>query len=449
MKRLPSHAERAARARQQAQRQAELLGLADALRAEIAHVGRDLALVAFDPGGEPPSERVAAQLARLEAARAAAQLARLLVEVDAPDRAVTLAAELQAALGRWRRASEGWWEARIVWRPRVRIDLDAATGQIALAVVMHPFGPYFYRHWRADGRQQSAYFGRQRPDGFPAEDDIARPTDARPVAPLSALGREALALADRLSVAYNAAERGQERQQRLRRVLRAAGRRVERRLRAERLTPADLLGVPDELLHTTNQEAPLIAAALPLGGSNKLLSVPDELLHTTNQEAPSVAAALVSPSLTRLSELAEDLDRRSQLGQRAALEAHSDIVAGVVALRTLVARRAALEAAQRRLWANLPVGCPEDDPQLAQVIALVPKFPASVALSERAAVQLAQVRGVVRGRALVAWRDLVAELRRELRQVEAQVEDLAGRNDAAGVPVQAWLTAADALAGGA
>ncbi len=109
--------------------------------------------------------------------------------------------------------------------------------------------------------------------------------------------------------------------------------------------------------------------------------------------------------------------------------------------------RAALEVVQRRQGAGLPVDRPEDDPQLAEVIALVPRYPASVALSERADAQLAQVRGAVRGRALGAWRDLVAELRRELRMVAAQVDDLAGRSDAAGVPVHAWIAAAEALAG--
>jgi hypothetical protein len=53
---------------------------------------------------------------------------------------------------------------------------------------MSPFGPYYYRHWRAEGRQQTEYFGRKRPEGFPDEDDIAEVPEARPVAPLSALG---------------------------------------------------------------------------------------------------------------------------------------------------------------------------------------------------------------------------------------------------------------------
>jgi hypothetical protein len=133
-------------------------------------------------------------------------------------------------------------------------------------------------------------------------------------------------------------------------------------------------------------------AALPLGNSSEKLSVPTETLHTIHLVVPSLAAvALSSPPLTRLSELAEELDGRSQLGQKAAQEAHSDILAGLRSLRSLVAQRAALEAAQRRQWAGLPVDWPEDDPQLAEAIALVPRYPASVALSERAAVQFAQV----------------------------------------------------------
>jgi hypothetical protein len=464
MKRLPSFVERAERARQRAQRRAELLDQADALRAEIAQAGRDLALVAFGPGGDPRRERAAAQLARLEAAQSAAQLARLLVEADDPDRAGEVAAQLQAALGRWMRASVGWWEARIVWRPRVVITVDKATGQIALDVVLHPFGPYYYRHWRAEGRQQTAYFGRKRPENFPTEEDIAEVPEARPVAPLSALGREALALAHRLQVAYNAAARGQELRKRLRRLLRAAGRRVERRLRAERQgllsvsggllhttslaapgNSGDELSVADEIVHTTFQDAPPVAA-LPLSDSSEELSVPTEVLHTIHLVVPSLAAvALASPPLTRLSELAEDLHGRSQLGQKAAQEAHSDILEALRSLQSLVTQTAALDAALRRQWAGLPVDRPEDDPQLAEVIALVPRYPAYVALSERAAAQLAQVRGAVRGRALVAWRELVAELRRELRQVAAQVDDLAGRSEAAGVPVQAWIAAAESL----
>ena len=472
MKRLPSYPERAERARQRAQRRAELRDQADALRAEISQAGRDLAVVAFGLGGEPRRERAAAQIARLEAARSAAQLARLLVDVDDPDRASEVVAQIQAALGRWRRASEGWWEARIVWRPRVQITVDNATGQMSVDVVMHPFGPYYYRHWRAEGRQQTAYFGRKRPEGFPDEEDMAEVPEARPVAPVSALGREALALLNRLQIAYNVTERGQERRQRLRRLLRAAGRRVERRLRAERLLSVsdevvhtthlvepsmvapplgasnDELCVSDEAIHTTYLDVPLVAAP-PLGDSNNKLSVPDEALRTTHLVVPSsVATALSSPPLTRLSELADDLNHRTQLGQKAAQEAHGDIVEALRSLRSLVMRRAALEVAQRRQWAGLPVDRPEDDSQLAEVIALVPRYPAYVALAERAAAQLAQVRGAVRGRALVAWRDLVAELRVELRQVVAQVDDLAGRSVAAGVPVQAWLAAAEALDGG-
>jgi hypothetical protein len=244
MRRLPSLAERAERARQRAQRRAELLAQADALRGDLAQVGRDLALVAFGPGDEPRLERATAQLARLEAANAAAQLARLLVEVDEPNAVEGVAAQLHAALGRWRRASEGWWEARIVWRPRLEITLDKATGRVEIAVVSQPFGPYYYRHWRQEGRQHTEYFGRQRPEGFPDEDDVEVPV-ASPLVPVSPLGRDALALANRLQLAFNAAE-GQAERERLRRLLRAAGRRVERRLRAERSAPQDVLGVAED-----------------------------------------------------------------------------------------------------------------------------------------------------------------------------------------------------------
>lgn|GEM_PF-3071617 len=470
MKRLPSHAERAERSRQRTQRRAELLDHADALRDEIAQAGRDLALAAFGPGSEPRRERAAAQISRLAAARAAAQLARLLVEGDDPDRSAEVAAQIQAALGRWRRASEGWWEARIVWRPRVQITVDNATGQMTVAVVIRPFGPYYYRHWRSEGTQQTAYFGRTRPEGFPDDDDVAEVPVARPVVPVSALGREALALVNRLHAAYHAAEGGQERRPRLHRLLRRAGRRVERRLRAERQdelsvddealhttrrdTPPvavpplgvshDELSVPDEATHTTCRDTPPVAAP-PLGDSSDELSVANEATHTTRLDAPPVAVALSSRPLTCLSELAEDLDRRTQLGQKAAQEAHSDIVAALAVLRALVTHRAALEVVQRRQGAGLPVDRPDDDSQLAEVIALVPRHPASVALSERAEAQIAQVRGAVRGRALGAWRDLVADLRRELRMVAAQVDDLAGRSEGAGVPVQAWIAAAEAL----
>jgi len=261
MPRLPTYHERAELARVRAERRRELLDQADQMRGEIAQLARDCVALTFGPGEEPGRERVDAQLARLEAARAAAQLLRLLIEVDDPAQLGDLPDQLQAAMGRWKRASEGWWEARIVERPKLLITKDKATGQVRIDVVMWPFGPYYYRHWRQEGRQHTLYLGKKRPPNLPERQEVPAIPEPRPLALVSRLGREALALAEQLAVRSNV-EQDAARQRRLRRLLRAAGRRVERRLRAERQEDEAELGVSDGDIHTTILDISALARPL-------------------------------------------------------------------------------------------------------------------------------------------------------------------------------------------
>jgi hypothetical protein len=188
-------------------------------------------------------ERVAAQVERLAAAQLALDLALRLLQVDDPDRqpisggeaqpsARELHVQLNERLGRWYRMGEGWWEARIVWRPRIQVVRDPDTQHAAIAVMWYPFGPYYYRHWRQDGRQQTKYLGRDRPNGFPLEDDIELPAP-EPSGEVGWLVAEARSLAQRVQDDLDAAAGKSRRAQRLQRVLRRALRRAQRRLRAE------------------------------------------------------------------------------------------------------------------------------------------------------------------------------------------------------------------------
>lgn len=253
MRRLPTYEERAKLRQAREQRRRELLAQADQVRAEVAQLARDCAAASFGPGDEPRQERVEAQLVRLEAARAALQLALQLVEQDDPEQLGDLPDRLQAALGRWKRSSEGWWEARIVHRPRLLITKDQDTGQVRISVVMMPFGPYFYRHWRQEGKQHTQYLTRQRPKDFPADQEVPELPEPAPLVPVSQLGREALVLADQLAGLHNA-EADEDRRRRLRRLLKAAGRRVERRLRAEAQHHGEL-SVLDKSVHTIFSDA--------------------------------------------------------------------------------------------------------------------------------------------------------------------------------------------------
>lgn len=231
MARRLTKADRAALARERAERRQAILDQADALRAEAALLARDCAAAAFGPVDDPRQDRLDALLARLDLARAALALARSAINHDDPDDLGEHPAALQSALGRWKRASAGWWEARFVRRPKLLITQDPYTGELRLDLVSWSYGPYFYRLWRQDGQQHSEYFGRTVPDGFPLDQYLA-PPDPEPVAVRSSLAQEALALAERLA-ALTASAGDAERKRRLHRLVKRAGRRVERRVRAE------------------------------------------------------------------------------------------------------------------------------------------------------------------------------------------------------------------------
>jgi hypothetical protein len=186
MRRRLTIAEREELVAERARRQQELLDEAATLRRSIAERAQACARLAQRDRRRPVRERVAAQVERLGAAQLALDLAARLLQVDDPDHQPIAGGEAQPSprelhvqlserLGRWYRMGEGWWEARIMWRPRIQVVRDPETKQATIGVVWYPFGPYYYRHWRQDGRQQTKYLGRDRPAGFPVEEDRELP----------------------------------------------------------------------------------------------------------------------------------------------------------------------------------------------------------------------------------------------------------------------------------
>lgn len=189
---------------------------------------------------------IAAQLDRLSAAQIALDLAARLLQTDDPDSqpihdgqaqpsARELHADLGAALGRWYRAGAGWWEARTVWRPRIEIERNPDTKELTIEVVWWPFGPYFYRHWRQEGKQHTRYYGTEIPDDYPQDADLPLP-EPQPITDLGPLVMQARALMEQLQIALEETT-GKQHRQRLRRALRRASQRIRRRLRAEKHQP--------------------------------------------------------------------------------------------------------------------------------------------------------------------------------------------------------------------
>jgi hypothetical protein len=104
---------------------------------------------------------VQGRLARLQAALAALALVQALLQ----DRSDTerLFDELETTRRKLITASRlgnGWLELRPVWRPRVRIVKDEATGKETLEVFKLAFGPYLYYRWKEGGRTRTAYLGK-------------------------------------------------------------------------------------------------------------------------------------------------------------------------------------------------------------------------------------------------------------------------------------------------
>lgn len=246
MKRRSTWKERRLLAEERATRHRELLDQAANLRQQIAARAQQCALLATDTARTPPTKRVAVQIDRLSAAQFALDLAARLLQVDDPDRqpisdgltqpsARELHSALGERLGRWYRAGSGWWEARTVWRPRIEITHTPDTHEIEIKLAWWPYGPYFYRHWRQEGQQQTEYFGINMPDEFPQDADLVLP-EPRPIGEIGPLAVQARALVKHLQIALEQAT-GKQRQQRLRRAIRRASQRTLRRLRAENRQP--------------------------------------------------------------------------------------------------------------------------------------------------------------------------------------------------------------------
>jgi hypothetical protein len=242
MNRRLSLEERHSLAEQRAARQRELLEQAATLHQQIAERAQEYAQIAADDPRTPPTERIGAQIDRLSAAALALELAARLLQTDDPDSqpirngqpqpsARELHAELGSALGRWYRAGAGWWEARTVWRPRIAIEHDPDTREIEINVAWWPFGPYFYRHWRQEGKQHTQYLGTERPDDYPQDTDLPLP-EPQPISDLGPLVVQGRDLARRLQTTLDQAT-GKQHQQRVRHALRRAIQRTLRRLRAE------------------------------------------------------------------------------------------------------------------------------------------------------------------------------------------------------------------------
>jgi hypothetical protein len=166
------------------------------------------------------------------------------LQVDDPDQHQPSARELHrdlgTALGRWYRAGAGWWEARIVWQPKLIFDRDPESGDLRdLDLTWHPYSPYFYRHWRADGQQHTQYLGTAPPDDYLEAADPTLPAPER-ITELHPLTEQARALAQRLLAARDQAH-APLRRQRLTRARQRAARRTLRRFRAENRPPPGVL----------------------------------------------------------------------------------------------------------------------------------------------------------------------------------------------------------------
>ncbi|RRR75218.1 MAG: hypothetical protein EI684_05280 [Candidatus Viridilinea halotolerans] len=415
-------------ARARAKRRQALLDQAESLRQEVAQLARDCAAAAFGPGDEPRQERVGALLFRMEAACAALHMAREILRQDDPSTLGEWPSRLQAALGRWSKASAGWWEARFVRRPRVMISEDRATGAIHVEVTYRTFGPYFYRHWREDGKQHSRYYGKEPPDDYPADEDVPEPPPPQPVLPASLLSCEAAALVERLRLLVQSAQ--EEQRQRLRRTLRVAGRRLERRLRADH--KAGMLFLADDVTASADvgssapppilQPRPPLPAETPLGADPQVLARladADQALFLKTQVRTHVCEDAYGALLDALAELHRLNLCHALLAQAMRLHAEEWIVL--------------LEpTAHHGRIAEVLARAAEDE--------TVPSFRARV----EATMANTQPHTVVRGAVLGEWSGLTSAVLRELQRVSGQVEARAASGKQAGVPVLAWLAYADA-----
>ena len=136
-----------------------------ALQIELAR------LAAVAPERRPSAESVEqswppehmARLARLQAAAAAIRLAAGLLEIDDRAAAAPLMATLADLTGQvkeWRRSGQGWFEDRLIKRPRLRWGKND-EGKIYLVGVDYVwYGPYRYFRWRQEGKLKTHYLGR-------------------------------------------------------------------------------------------------------------------------------------------------------------------------------------------------------------------------------------------------------------------------------------------------
>lgn len=110
---------------------------------------------------EPPEHL--ARLARLQAARAAVQLAAQLLEVDDQEAAaplVDLGNTLAGQVKEWRRSGRGWFEDRMIRKFRLIFGQDE-KGELYLEDIREVYyGPYRYYRWRQAGKLKTHYMGR-------------------------------------------------------------------------------------------------------------------------------------------------------------------------------------------------------------------------------------------------------------------------------------------------
>jgi hypothetical protein len=97
----------------------------------------------------------------LHLAQAAIRLAQAAVRDDPGiEELVAQIMLAQKHLALLKRLGDGSFEIRPVWRPHVRMVLNAETGTMERTLVKEPVGSYVYYRWREGNRYRSCYLGK-------------------------------------------------------------------------------------------------------------------------------------------------------------------------------------------------------------------------------------------------------------------------------------------------